>query len=210
MPIERVIQSVYSKPVRLTDEQRDAGKYDPFYTTKDGDRTDVGGEFASGEFWQVSVKASFLDADYDKMLALVDHRVELETLQLKGTTRSGKPKVRFSMKGLVDLGLADIGGEKTVEGSGAAFGEGTAQQSAVSPEPESSGEGDRPADLPVPPSSDLSELDEMWELAMAEFSAGSRAPVIVALRKMLDHPIDANKVTAMELVDVIAWKAKQK
>lgn len=93
-------------------------------------------------------------------------------------------------------------GEKTHLGSGA----GSEESSGVSEqsEPEPSGWGGA-----APPQSDPpDEVEEMWQEAMEQFGAGNRAPVMAALRKMLDHPVDAAAVTVQDLADVIVWKQK--
>lgn len=172
----------------------------------------------AGKVW--CVYTNCIPKSYDFRKGDLEKLVEREAYFLVDntgkSTRKGVPKLKIlgypGGRGENSEGLSIIGGEKTVEGSGAVQGEGP--QQGETPEPESSGEGgEQPpaaAVLTTPPSSEpLDDITEAWAEAMRQFGVGSRGPVIVALRRMLDHPIDASAVTEAELYDVIAAKGEQ-
>ena len=211
MAIQRVIEAVYSKPERLTEEQlianqtaKEAGvakpHYDPFYWDRghEFEYTRIYGEFASGECWFTSTKVGWLDKNYDELLALVNHRIELETLTIESTTKSGKEKVRFSTKGMVDLGL-DAGQDQ---------GEGSTTESSEGPASELSGGVEAEAPSPSAPLPDT-PLSDMWAYVMSEYGVGIRAPILEDLRKMLGYPVDAERVTEKQLEDVLEWRENE-
>lgn len=70
-------------------------------------RVYISGWLASGQHFTVSANPNYAADDYQKLLALVNHDIEITKMEVTGQTKNGATKVRFSLRDVTDLGMTD-------------------------------------------------------------------------------------------------------